>query len=250
MTYIGNKDFALEVAKGNVSKHSVELKFGRNPDVDTAASEDIWTAGGNLVEPTAARIHSVVSSSANDASAGTGLRTLTIVGLDSSYNIQSETITMNGVTPVNTVNSYTFINRAYGKTFGGGGTNAGTITGTALVDATVQFVVGVGYGQTHKAIYMVPASTKGYITRMYGSFQQTTASSTLDIIMYTKDFGSGGYIGRRNMHLTNSGSGFAEINFNPYLQIAAKTIVKLRAETASANNNEVGGGFDMYIVQD
>jgi hypothetical protein len=250
MTYISHTDFALEVAKGNIAKHSVELKFGRNSDIDTGANEDIWSSGGTFVEPTASRTHSVVSTSAFDSSASTGAQTVTIVGLDASYNIQTETVTMNGTTPVNTANTYTFINRMFVATFGSGGANIGTITATAAIDATVQATIEVGVGQTLKAIYMVPNGYKAYITAISASIQQTTANNSIDVMLYTKDFGSGGYRLRRNLHLTNSGTSTLQRNFDPYLQVDAKTIIKMRAENASANNNMVSGGFDMYIVQD
>ena len=68
MSYIPASDYALEVGKGNVAGVTTEHKFGRNSSIGTAtAPEDVWDAGGLWVPPTAARIHDIVSSSANDA---------------------------------------------------------------------------------------------------------------------------------------------------------------------------------------
>ncbi len=121
--------FELEVAKGNVPGHSVINKFGRNTDV--TAAEDIWGAGGNWTQVTAACTSNFASSSASDTAAGTGARTLTIYGIDGSYADVSETLTLNGTSNVATANSYWHIYRALVATAGSGGTAVGTITGTA-----------------------------------------------------------------------------------------------------------------------
>lgn len=79
------QDFNLEVSKGNIPGHSLESKFGENPDIDTADGfADIW-AGNNIaggtqkfVPPTQARTHDVVSSDIADA--GTEVTSGTMTG--------------------------------------------------------------------------------------------------------------------------------------------------------------------------
>jgi len=62
------KDYFVEVGQGNISGVSHSNKFGRNPEVDTgSAPEDLWDGGGVYVPPTQARIHTVKSTSAEDA---------------------------------------------------------------------------------------------------------------------------------------------------------------------------------------
>jgi len=122
------RDFFLEVAKGNVTGHFIVNKFGRNSDIDTAAEETIWANGGMYTFPTAAQTLDVVSSDANDTSAGTGARTVEIQGLDGSYDAVTETVTMTGTTPATTTATFLRVNRAMVKTAGSGGVNAGAIT--------------------------------------------------------------------------------------------------------------------------
>lgn len=43
---MGVSDYATEVSRGNVPGHTNWSKFGKNEDVDSAASETIWTQGG------------------------------------------------------------------------------------------------------------------------------------------------------------------------------------------------------------
>lgn len=71
----------------------------------------------------------VVSSSANDAAAGTGARTVTIIYLNPSGAVLSETVTLNGTSAVATVATNIWrILDMWCASFGSGGTNAGTIT--------------------------------------------------------------------------------------------------------------------------
>lgn len=46
MTYIGTKNYSLEIAKGNVSGSALITKFGHNSDVDTASAEDVSAVAG------------------------------------------------------------------------------------------------------------------------------------------------------------------------------------------------------------
>jgi len=129
MSYFQSRNFSLEIAKGNVPKHSLITKFGLNDDVDTGSfPEDLWGVSGVYVQPTAARVHAFVSTSASDT------MTIFIRGINGSYGIQTETITMNGTTPVNTVNSYVHIHLIQNT---GSANNIGVITATAATDGTV-----------------------------------------------------------------------------------------------------------------
>ena len=100
--------FELQVARGQITMHSSVIIFGYNPDVDTS-EESVWPDGGTVPHPTTASVLKVSSSSADDTALGTGARTVVIVGLDGSYNQVSETVTLDGQTEVNTVNSYLYV---------------------------------------------------------------------------------------------------------------------------------------------
>jgi hypothetical protein len=135
-------DFDSEVALGLRQGWTTWNKFGYNADVDTAADEVIAEFGGSINIMTSGDTLDVVSSDTNDTSAGTGARTILITGIDENNLPQTETVTMNGVTPVTTSNSWLGVNRIAVVTAGTGGTNAGTITvddnaGTVGTQATV-----------------------------------------------------------------------------------------------------------------
>ena len=73
---------------------------------------------------------SVVSSSANDTSAGTGARTVLITYLDTTLAAYlTETVTMNGTTNVNTVSTtIAYLEKMETATTGSTGGNAGTVS--------------------------------------------------------------------------------------------------------------------------
>ena len=250
MTYLKNRDFYLEVAKGNVTKHSDYGCFGINTDIDTGSTpEDIWSDGGVFTPPTTYRIHALVSSSASDTSAGVGARTIRVFGVVST-GLEEETITMNGVTPVNTVNSYSDIYRMVIYTAGTSLTNVGVITATAAVDATITASIQVnGYNASRRAIRLIPPGYKGYLTDWKGSMIQATANNTSVINLLTKT--STGLWVTRGLHtLTNSGGGNETDEYKVPLLIESGEFVKVQCSSVSANNTQVQVNINIVLIKD
>lgn len=251
MAYLKNKDFSLEIAKGNVPKHSLITKFGHNPDVDTGTAEDLWGQGGIFVPPTAARVHAIVSTSANDTSAGTGMRTVLIRGINGSYVATSETVTMNGTTPVNTVNSYLHIHLMQSQSAGSGGVNAGAITATAATDATVTCNMDIGEGQSASSIYLVPDGYKAYIMRIRARMNCPTANSAAVVGLFTIPFGFALQL-KTSIGINNSGSSFVNLDYvgsAPFI-VTAKSWINMRCTSVTNNNTDVQGEYDLILVQD
>jgi hypothetical protein len=250
MSYLQNKDFNLEVSKGNVPKHSRINKSGYNIDIDTGTlPEDLWEGGGLWVAPTTSRIHNITSSSANDTSAGTGARTIVVQGLNATYDQVSETIIMNGSSNVATVNSYTIIFYMYVVTAGSLNTAAGIISATAQTDATITAYIGTGDNQTNMAIYQIPNGYKGYLHNWDAAMQQATASSSAICQLIVKPFGSVNRV-RRLHYLNNSGNSHEVDQFIPPLQLSAKDLIFIRCSNVSNNNTAIQGGFNITLVQD
>lgn len=252
MSYFGCKDVVLEIAKGNVPKHSLITKFGFNLVVSTGTTpEDIWNGGGLFVPPTTARIHDIASTSVNDTSAGTGVRTVLIRGVNGSYAPTSETVTMNGTSNVATANSYVHIHLMQCITVGSGGVNAGDITATAQTDSTVTCKVDTGMGQSASAIYLVPDGYKGYVMRLRSRMNNSTANSSATIGLYTRPFNTSLQL-KTQIGINNSGSSFVENDYtgsSPFI-IPAKCFVQMRCTSATNNNTVIESEFDLILVQD
>jgi hypothetical protein len=198
------------------------------------------------VPPTTARVHDIASSSANDTTAGTGARTVAVIGLNGSYAVTTETVTLNGTSNVATANSYIIIYRMYVVTAGSGATNAGTITATAQTDATVTAQISIGAAQTLMAIYQVPAGKTAYLRRYYASLNNATSATSGDVRLLVKPFGEV-YQTKHIVGLLSTGSSFVDYYYDLPLVITEKSLIKLSAES-SANNIDISGGFDLVLI--
>jgi len=182
ITRIGTSEpFELQIARGQIAYHESVYKFGNNSAVADSI-ETIWPQGGLYSYLSAATVLKVSSSSTNDASAGTGARTVELFGLDGDYNEISETVTLNGQTAVNTTQSFLRINRMIVRSAGSGEANAGNIyagTGTVTtgVPANIYAIInGDGSNQTLMALWTVPAGYTAYLMQ-YDVSNGTTSNT-------------------------------------------------------------------------
>lgn len=238
ITRVGTYEpFELQVSRGQIMGHSTVIVFGYNPDVDTS-EESIWPDGGVVPHPTVASVLKISSSSTDDASAGTGARTVTIVGLDGNYDQVTETVTLNGQTAVNTTNSYLYVNQFYVATTGSGGANAGNInagTGvvTAGVPAVLYDIIATGYNNRTTAHYCVPAGYTGYLTTGLVTTGQVTGSTS--VTAFLKQHGTDGIVRVGAVSTLNNGSVQYDFTY-PYI-VPEKNCVGASAIGSSANNS-------------
>jgi hypothetical protein len=149
--------FDLQVARGQIQGHSIVSIFGYQASVTTTAIP-IWENATVYTYITAASTLSLVSTSASD---NTSAKIL-ISGLDSDFNIISETLAMNGTSAVTTVNSYFRVNSLVMVSPGTSQTtNAGTITLKQSSNIVAQINTGIGKSQS--TVYTVPAGYTFYL---------------------------------------------------------------------------------------
>lgn len=250
---------ALQVARGIYNGMSGVNKYGQAHNGVQTTITDIWDRADATptqqiwIAPTAARIHAIVSSDANDTSAGTGARTIRITGLTSwtATGETSETIIMAGATPVNTVNSYVIIHRMQVLTSGGTTINAGNITATAETNNTVTAQISIGYGQTQMAIYGVPSTKTLYLTKWFAASDRNSGTAA-DVEMFLKvnvepTVQTTQFITKDIRHISTDGTSAFEFNFDPYRAFPGPCIIKVSA-IASGADIECAAGFDGYLV--
>lgn len=120
---------------------------------------------------------SVVSSSANDTAAGTGVRTVRLHLLDANYNILTEDITLNGTTPVNTVATNILrINEMHTLTTGTLLAPAGDITLTSVGGATIYARMATSFNRSRNGVFTIPAGKRGYLTH-WNAFSGTATGT-------------------------------------------------------------------------
>ncbi len=255
MSYIGSRDFFLEVQKGNVAGHTIIHKFGRNADVDTGTvPEDIWLTGGLMTWPTSAAVVSVVSGSANDdgdPTSSTGAQTITIEGLDASFDVVTETITLNGVGAVTTSASYIRVNRAFVATTGTyHGNNEGALTGT--ISAATMFTIPIGVGQTQVARYTVPNGKTAYIESIFMSVDEKKSGGTVQLYMNTNvDDVSQPFGGAKRLILQfDTVSGEELLTPQSPMKFDAKTDIWFEVSAVGADDTPVDVDFEILVVDD
>lgn len=257
-TLVRSVDPILDVSMSKISGFVPVHQVGRSPDGLQTTATDLWDRADATptqqiwVAPTAARVHAIVSSSASDASAGVGARTIKVYGLTSwTAKEVSETITMNGVTPVNTVNSYVVIYKLQVLTRGTTSSNVGTITATAATDATITAIIRPLIGVSQMAIFAWPSTQNLYLMNWKAGINKSSAA--VSHATYQLLYNSEPNTQRSNfieMDLTgrqSTGLNFGIDKFEPYLKLAGPGIVKIQA-ISSANDLDSNAAFSGVLV--
>ena len=255
MTYITEKDFLIEVAKGNVAGHAIKHVFGRNSDIDTATvPEDLWPLGGLMDWPTAAQTLDIVSTSANDdgnPTTNTGAQTLTIEGLDTNFDEISETVTLNGTSTVTTSSSFRRVNKAYVATTGTyHGNNEGDITGDQTTSGDNMFDVITAFGHTQLGRYTVPLNKTAYLLTMFISVDSSKSGATVQMFKNPDAHDtSQPYSGAKTLVLEFDGVTGEEI-WSPRSPtvFAQRTDIWVEVSAVGANDTAVDVDFDILLV--
>jgi len=221
-----DQSFLLQVIMDTVPGHSIISFNGHNDSVGTS-EETLWHEGGLVVFPAAATTMTVSSGDANDTSAGTGARTVLIVGLDADYLEIQEVITLSGQTEVTTTNSYLRINFVIVTTAGSGGVNAGHIyIGTGTVTSGKPAVVinfaDPGNNLSDAGFFTIPAAKNAYVLN---AIFTGTGNKTAELAVYTSVAG-GVFLRVAEFDLDNGPVTLA--NIVPFRKLAPKTDIELR----------------------
>jgi hypothetical protein len=221
----------LEIAKGSVVDHAAKRVTGVNSAVDTAY-EDVWGAGGIMTYPVAGEQWEVVSSSANDAAAGTGARTVVITYLDGDYVEQTETVTLNGATPVATVATdmlrpVSMNCVTWGTTAGNAGTLTLRVAGAGNTRSVVLNDGSVSLNSSAGGRYTTPAGVTSYVMGM-----MVSSSKAQDVLvrLMVREFGLSGFQVADTI-ASFRGAAYYDLSGSP-IQLPEKTDAKLIAKSS------------------
>lgn len=224
-----NFPLGLSVQKGLVQNFSGISKFGLNTAVGTSF-ETIWDGNNTYTYPSSAGTATATSSDTDD---NTG--TVEIQGLDSNYDLATETLTIGG-----SAGSTNFIRvfRATMKTANTGNENVGTISIT--VSSTTVAQIRPTYGQTLMCVYTVPRKYNAYLLQL-----DVGSSKDLEneIRFITKDISNGNVWSTKSFITTRGG--FIEKNYAVPIVITEKTDIELIAKASATS--AVSGGFELIL---
>lgn len=253
---IGVSDFLIEVAKGTVLGHSLEFKFGRNPDIDTGSTpEDIWTYGGLYTYNDTPSIQYISSDTLTDL----GME-ITVQGLDADYNLQTLTVVLNGQnqTQIGTGETFVRVFRAFNSgaiPFTGNiliydDTNGGVVGGIPTDTTSIKAEIKADDQQTYMAIYTIPAGKTGYfLGGAISLITNASASKSATVDLRLRRFG-GVFRSSELVDISSTGtSNFSQdLHALGPLKIPEKTDVLAQVRDVGANDTGVAAYFSILLV--
>ena len=187
----------LEIARGAVPGVSTHVVRGHIVSAAAAAGfKDVWEPNtadtGDLVYITSATTIEIDSTSTNDTSDGTGLRTLLLQGIAALGSAQQEVITMNGTTEVLTANQYLRGNSMVGLTAGSVGWNVGNVIASAADDG-IQCEMDATESISQNSHYTVPLGKTFHVTQLEFNTAKAAAGqdAKVEFKVYVRSGGDG-----------------------------------------------------------
>lgn len=242
----------IAISSGLVADNYVITKQGFNPDVD--AAEDIWDGGGDYTgfPTTAAETIQVVSSSANDASAGTGARTVRLFYLNASYEMFDSSgnflyvdVTLNGTTPVSSGVTGMRVWYAQVLTSGSGMTNAGDISVRWATTTSVVFCkILAGYSAAQILALTIPEGYVGTLQRYAASMLDNT-SNNARMAFKRRNFGSNTWIIEQQFAISTNGGQSRRLWGGR--RFGAKTDIVMRCSAINNANGIITGSYEMRL---
>ena len=225
-----NIPFGVSVQRGDVNNFQAIQKFGYNDSIGTSF-ESITDAGGDYTFITSAGTATATSSNTTSDNNGT----VEIQGLDSNYDLATETLTIGGSA---STTSFIRVFRAKMVNANTGNANVGTITIT--VSSTTVAQIRPTYAQSLMAIYTIPRAKRGYLVQL-----DVGSSKDLEneILLRIKQIDNGNAWNTRSFITTRGG--FVEKNFHVPEIINAKTDIELRGKASATSS--ISGGFELIL---
>ena len=225
-----NIPFGVSVQRGDVNNFQAIQKFGYNDSIGTSF-ESITDAGGDYTFITSAGTATATSSNTTSDNNGT----VEIQGLDSNYDLATETLTIGGSA---STTSFIRVFRAKMVNANTGNANVGTITIT--VSSTNVAQIQPTYGQTLMCVYTIPRKYRGYLVQL-----DVGSSKDLEneILLRIKQIDNGNAWNTRSFITTRGG--FVEKNFHVPEIINAKTDIELRGKASATSS--ISGGFELIL---
>lgn len=227
-------DMYLDIARGVIPNSKIIHKFGANFDIDQGTDpESVWTGGGQYPWASLSTAQTIyaISTSASDTS------TMTIEGLDSDYNEQSETVTLNGLTAVATNNTFIRVFRMTYDAVNVGTLEARVTSGTGTIVAQIE----AGDAQTLMAVYTVPKDYTAYLVT-----GDVTINSKRDctVLFYLRMFGSP----FRIAHIAEANEHY-RYDFYAPMPIPERSDIDVQVDNVSANDSSVTANFDLILIR-
>ncbi len=259
MARTANKRYADEVARGNMGGYSHDVKFGRNPSVDSAAAEDIWDLGGSATYTASGGAAMFISSS---DILDTEPIEITLLSEDPNgdWNLETFEITLAGrtktavITPSgdDPIRVHRMINRGTADLVGDVYIyeNDTVTDGVPDTASLTRGKILIGNNQTLMAMRSIPSGSIGLLKKLVGSMTGPNPSATSDLKIWIRPFGEvfqlKGFLG--GMRAT--GTTYFERDYsNVPIQVVAKSDIRIEG-VSDTNSTPITAEFELTIIED
>lgn len=248
-------DWNDAVALGLVDGVREVRKYGFSESLISGSDYTVWPLASKVVFPTTSSTLSCVSSSLNDDLGGSGLESIVIDGLVRAadhpdgldWGRLTETVVLDGTTPVVTTAQFYRVNRV---TPGNCGTyheaNDGNIT--VSHGANPIAYIPAGDGQTQQLIYTVPAGETAVVLAVNLSPESTKSINVVYRIVPGADDVSTPFISERRTGNLLGLDSTAQTFLQARTVLPAKTDVEVRGQVSSGGTTDsLSGGIQMHL---
>lgn len=215
------------------------------------ACDYLNTTQANMNTPTTAQTLYIVSTSASDAAAGTGIQTMRIVYLDADGLQQVRTVTLNGTTPVSLGSGFSFIQWMESDAVGSVGVSVGAISitstnGIATVATTFEYI-RAGAGRSLSGRYKIPSDKHGHLVH----WDMAAISNTMDVRIRSNVFADDNLISPSyhfldRLFLASNTNSSGELE---YREIPPNAIVKISAiPGGTPAGNKLDCSFSIIVM--
>lgn len=236
--FIWDEQFDLNVARGKTRGASAIHKFGATPVQSINTTATIWDKPDTLYPWSAFNTPGVLVAS--QVGASDNGKVVTIVGLDSNWDIIEEDFTLSSAGTVTGTKIFKRVYRGYVKV---GDTNVGQLSfsrgGTEVLRITA------GLGQTLMAIYTVPNGYTGYLYQGVCTVQASADGTGFMMVRYNST-GTSFRVGHTFEVSGTGGEYFYKFAFP--IEIPQHSDIDVRVSSRS-NNGRFTAAFDILLIK-
>jgi hypothetical protein len=172
--------YEQEIARGNVRGAYPVSIYGELVTTGAVTRALVQTQDGTTLHVPQSVQMSLVSTSANDTAAGSGVDTVVVEYLNGDLDYSFELVTLDGTTPVAMLaTDVRWVYAVHMATAGNGGVAAGRITVTSGGHTYAR--MNAGHRSSHSSFYRVPRNKTLYVSSMYGGSSSGTAAAATQV---------------------------------------------------------------------
>jgi hypothetical protein len=253
MSYSCTKDFLIEVAKGNVTGHSLVHKFGRNPDIPMGSWEHVSQVPFDTANfrQAAGTFNVQAGGDAEDGVGGDGAREVTIQGIvATTFLEETDVLTTAGIgASLASAKSFWRVHRAWVS-------EAGVYTAANTAAIIIEDVanndmitIAIEEGQSQYAGFTIPAGKTGYLLSVHVTVDSL---KTADVRCFTRnnidDVTPPLDSKRLRLYWDGIGGTMVYKPLSPELSLAEKTDIWFEGNGAAAAAMSVD--FELLLVDD